>query len=158
MENIVPIVAWAHSAAMRTVAEAMTHITCTVGTQHTLLQAARRMIDHGTGAAVVIDSSLPGPGIISERDLLRAVARGASPAHELVENHMSAEAIIAMDSWPLDRATGLMIRSGVRHVLVMSPQNDYPVGIVSMRDILRVGALETANAPAAPSQAPAPTS
>lgn len=131
---------------MKTVADAMTSITCTVGTQHTLAQAAERMVAHDTGAAVVIDTALPGPAIISERDLLRAVAAGASPTHELVEGHMSAEAIVAMDSWPLDRAARLMTRSGVRHVLVMSPESGYPIGIVSMRDILRAGVFETRTA------------
>ena len=68
-----------------TVREAMSPVTVTVGSGHTMREAARRMTDAGTGAAVVIDHDLPAPGIVTERDVLRCAGRGCDLDRELVE-------------------------------------------------------------------------
>ena len=67
-----------------TVREAMNPVTVTVGSGHTMREAARRMSDAGTGAAVVIDHDLPAPGIVTERDLLRCAGHGDDLDAELV--------------------------------------------------------------------------
>ena len=71
------------------VKDAMSPISAIVGPEHTLRQAAMRMVQHRTGAAVVLDHTLPGPGVVTERDLLRAVAAGDDPATALVEDRMT---------------------------------------------------------------------
>lgn len=57
------------------VRDGMNEIVVTVGPHHTLREAARRMTDHHVGAAVVLDNEGPGPGIITERDLLMPTGR-----------------------------------------------------------------------------------
>lgn len=122
------------------VEDAMTPVTAIVGPEHTLRQAAHRMFTHGTGAAVVIDGALPGPGMITERDLLRAVAAGLDPAGETVENHMTQAVVTAAPAWPIEQAAGVMVKHGVRHVLVF--EGSELVGVLSMRDVVRNGGLE----------------
>jgi CBS domain-containing protein len=128
-----------------TVREAMNPVTVTVGSGHTMREAARRMSDGGTGAAVVIDHDLPAPGIVTERDLLRCAGHGADLDSELVGDHLTANVVYASPDWPLQRAAEQMTAGGFRHVLVM----DGPelVGILSMRDI--VGKWVRASAAAA---------
>jgi signal-transduction protein with cAMP-binding, CBS, and nucleotidyltransferase domain len=121
------------------VKDAMSPISAIVGPEHTLRQAATRMVQHRTGAAVVLDGSLPGPAVVTERDLLRAVAAGRDPETATVEEHMTGEVVTAAPDWPIGQAAGVMIKHGVRHVLVF--EGSELAGILSMRDVVRVGGL-----------------
>ena len=71
------------------------------------------------GAAVVIDPEQPGPGIVTERDLLQSVAEGEDPNAELVANHLSADLTFASPDWSLERAAEAMVRGGFRHLVVV---------------------------------------
>jgi CBS domain-containing protein len=117
------------------VRDGMNRITVTVGPQHSLREAARRMTARNVGAAVVIDPEQQGPGIITERDLLRSNGSGQDIDQELVSDHLSAQLTYASVEWSLERAAEEMVRGGFRHVVVL----DGPevVGILSMRDIVR---------------------
>lgn len=127
----------------QTVREVMSPVRAIAGPRHTLAQAARRMIAHDTGAAVVLDPDRPGPAIISERDLLRAVASGLDPDRERVEDHMTEVVATAGPEWPLADAARLMVTHGVRHILVF--EEGWLTGVVAMRDLLGAGALTPAS-------------
>jgi signal-transduction protein with cAMP-binding, CBS, and nucleotidyltransferase domain len=118
------------------VRDGMSEVSVTVGPSHTLREAATKMVDKGTGAALVSDSESPAPGIVTERDLLTSVGAGEDPDSELVGNHMSESVIAAAPDWSLERAAAEMSRRGVRHLVVF--ENAQPVGVLSMRDIVRV--------------------
>ncbi|HEX4036322.1 MAG TPA: CBS domain-containing protein [Solirubrobacteraceae bacterium] len=120
---------------MTFVREAMNPVGVTVGTGHTMREAARRMTDGRTGAAVVIDPELPAPGIVTERDVLHCVAAGNDLDSELVGAHLTAEVVYAAADWPLVRAAEQMTAGGFRHVLVT--EGGELVGILSMRDIVQ---------------------
>jgi CBS domain-containing protein len=122
------------------VEDAMTPVSAIVGPDHTLRQAARRMVRNHTGAAVVMDGALPGPAMITERDLLRAVAAGLDPEAERVEEHMTQAIVTAAAAWPIGQAAMVMVKHGVRHVLVFDGSE--LVGVLSMRDVVRHGGLE----------------
>jgi CBS domain-containing protein len=117
------------------VREGMTPAVITVGPTHTLRDAARRMTDRNVGAAVVIDEELPGPGILTERDLMRSAGRGEDLDSELVRDHLSTGLIYAAADWPLERAAEEMIKGGFRHVIVV--EGGEVSGILSMRDVVR---------------------
>ncbi len=118
------------------VREGMNRIIVTVGPSHSLREAARRMTEHGVGAAVVLDNEQSGPGIITERDILRSSGSGEDIDHELVGDHLSPKVIYAYEDWPLEKAAEEMSRGHFRHVLVLDSTSD-AVGILSMRDIVR---------------------
>jgi CBS domain-containing protein len=113
----------------------MSSAVVTVAPGATLHDAARAMAERSVGAAVVIDPEQPGPGIITERDLLLSVGRGQDPNRELVQDHLSAELTFAAPDWSLERAAEAMVRGGFRHLVVVD--GGEMVGVLSMRDIVR---------------------
>jgi CBS domain-containing protein len=120
----------------------MSSVILTVGPGHTLREASRLMADRGVGAAVVIDPDQPGPGIVTERDVLESIARGQDPDAELVADHLSANLTFAASDWSLERAAGAMVRGGFRHLVVMD--GGETVGVLSMRDIVRCWTMDGA--------------
>jgi CBS domain-containing protein len=129
------------------VKDAMSPISAIVGPRHTLRQAAARRVQHKTGAAVVLDGTLQGPAVVTERDLLRAVAAGLDPSVAEVEDHMTNDIVTAAPDWPIVDAATVMVKHGVRHVLVF--EGSELTGILSMRDVVRVGGLAPVAAQAA---------
>jgi CBS domain-containing protein len=117
------------------VRDGMSKVVLTVGPGHTLRQAAEHMARRNVGAAVVVDPDGEGPGIITERDILRSVADGRDPSTEPVGEHLTAESVSASPDWSLEAAAAAMVRGGFRHLLVVEAGET--VGIVSMRDIVR---------------------
>lgn len=117
------------------VRDGMSEITLTVGPSHTLREAAEKMVEKGTGAALVIDAELPTPSMLTERDLLISVAQGQDPALERVADHMSEGILTAAPEWSLERAAAEMSRRNVRHLVVYD--GGEPIGVLSMRDIVR---------------------
>ena len=107
----------------------------TVAPGCTLHDAARAMADRKVGAAVVIDPEQPGPGIITERDVLNSVGAGQDPNSEVVSDHLSPELTFAAPEWSLERAAEAMVRGGFRHLVVVD--GGEMVGVLSMRDIVR---------------------
>jgi len=73
----------------------MSSSVVTVAPGCTLHDAARSMSDRKVGAAVVIDPEQPGPGIITERDVLESVAKGQDPDAERVCDHLTADLVAA---------------------------------------------------------------
>ena len=123
------------------VREGMSEVVLSVGTSHTLRQAAIKMVERGTGAALVIDDESPAR-IITERDILLSVGAGEDPDAEIVRDHMSESVIAAAPDWSLERAAAEMSRRGIRHLVIYDGAE--LVGVLSMRDIVRVWTSEGA--------------
>jgi len=117
------------------VREGMSSVVLTVGPDHTVREAARQMAKRGVGAAVVMDPEEPGPGIITERDILDSIGNGESPDTERVHDHLSSHLVFAAPDWSLEQAAEAMVRGGFRHLVVVD--GGETVGVLSMRDIVR---------------------
>ena len=117
------------------VRDGMSETVLTVGPGHTLRAAAEAMCRRGVGAAVVVDPEAPGPGVITERDILLSVGRGDDPERELVADHLTADLTFASPDWSLERAAEAMVRGRFRHLVVV--EGSELAGILSMRDIVR---------------------
>ena len=118
------------------VRDGMSGVVLTLGPGHTLREAARMMTERGVGAAVVLDEEMPTPGVVSERDILNSLGRGEDPDTELVGDHRSDSVISAAPDWSLERAAMEMSRRHIRHLVVV--ERGELVGVLSMRDIMRV--------------------
>jgi len=114
----------------------MSPIEAIVGADTTLRQAAVIMGQYHTGAALVIDQVLPGPGIVTERDILRSLAEGADPDQAVVADYMHSQLVAAAPSWPASHAAERMLKYHIRHVAVF--EEEHLVGILSMRDVIKV--------------------
>jgi CBS domain-containing protein len=117
------------------VRDGMTPTVLTVGPDHTLRDAAEAMSERKVGAAIVVDPEQPGPGILTERDVLQSIGAGQDPDREKVSDHLSQELTYATPDWSLERAAEAMVRGGFRHLLVVDGTET--VGVLSMRDIVR---------------------
>jgi signal-transduction protein with cAMP-binding, CBS, and nucleotidyltransferase domain len=93
------------------VREGMSSIVLAVGPGHTLRDAANKMTEKGTGAALVFDEESPAPRIITERDILNSIG------------------------WSLEQAAEEMVKLRIRHLVVV--ERGELVGVLSMRDIVR---------------------
>jgi CBS domain-containing protein len=135
----------------------MSSVVLTVGPGHSLREAARMMTERGVGAAVVLDEESPGPGVVSERDILNSIGRGEDPDSERVGDHMSDTVISAAPDWSLERAAVEMSHRHIRHLVVV--EQGELVGVLSMRDIVRCWTAEGATSgmqpPEAEAQSPA---
>ena len=119
---------------MALVAEHMTRDLLTISTDATLGEAAASMVERGVGAVVVLEGETVA-AILTERDVMKAVASGAggsAPAAEWMTRH--PDTIEPSDT--MDHAASLMIHGGYRHLPVV--EEGRLVGIVSIRDLMRV--------------------
>ncbi|MBO0823175.1 MAG: CBS domain-containing protein [Actinobacteria bacterium] len=117
------------------VRDGMTKVVLSVGPAHTLREAARMMSGQRVGAAVVIDPSHPGIGILTERDILDSVGAGQDPDAELVADHRTADVVFASPDWTLEQAAAAMAAGNFRHLIVIDGHE--VTGLLSMRDIVR---------------------
>jgi CBS domain-containing protein len=122
--------------APRTVRDAMSTVVLTIGPTHTLRDAARQMSARKVGAAVVMDPERTHPGIITERDVLDAVAAGQDLDVEQVGAHLTEDIVAASPNWSLTDAASAMVAGGFRHLVVCEASD--VVGMLSVRDVVRV--------------------
>ncbi|BCK68703.1 histidine kinase [Streptomyces libani subsp. rufus] len=126
------------------VKDAMSTVVLTIGPAHTLRQAAQLMAARRLGAAVVLDNDNSGIGILTERDILNSLGAGENPDRETAQTHTTSDVVFAAPDWTLDNAADAMVRGGFRHLIVLNDQE--PVGVVSVRDIIRCWSTTTERA------------
>jgi CBS domain-containing protein len=130
------------------VRDGMSSVVLTLGAGHTLREAAKLMSEKNVGAAVVLSEDEPGPRIISERDVLRSLGAGQDPDSERVGSHMSGSVITAAPDWSLERAAMEMAQRKIRHLVIVDGGD--LVGVLSMRDIMRVWTTDGATSAMTP--------
>lgn len=123
-----------HPPGRRAVASVMTHDPILVAPEATLDAVAREMREHDRGSVLVVaDGRLV--GILTARDVLRAVAGDASAGVAPVRRWMTADPVTAEPHTTLDAAEALMTEYGVHHLPVVEAGR--PVGMVGLRDVTR---------------------
>jgi CBS domain-containing protein len=122
---------------MPVVANHMTKDLLTLEAEATLGAAAKRMAERGVGAVVVLAGERLA-GILTERDILKAVATGFEPDARVADWMTRHPETIESDD-TTDHAAALMIHGGFRHLPVVD--GGEIKGILSIRDLMRV-ALE----------------
>lgn len=116
--------------------ELMTEELLSVAPEDTLGEAAQQMADDNVGSAVVLDHGRL-IGILTERDLLRAMAGRVHPSEGRVREWMTGDPVVASETTTTDEAARLMLEHGFRHLPVVD--GDRTLGIVSLRDVVRGG-------------------
>jgi CBS domain-containing protein len=121
------------------VRDVMTEPTVTESAADSLREAAERMWRQQTGSLLVTEAGRL-TGIITERDVLRAVALGADPDRSTVDEFMTADVYTVPPTMPLQQAAREMAVRWIRHLPVIDGTT--VLGVVSMRDVTGVfGAL-----------------
>ena len=118
---------------MATLGELMTREVLEVAPEDTLGQAAEAMVERGVGSAVVSDFGRL-IGILTERDLLRAVAGRVHSSEARVREWMTRDPVTASTATELEEAAKTMLDQGFRHLPVV--EDERAIGIVSIRDVV----------------------
>ena len=119
---------------MSTVGEIMTSDVLTVDPSDTIGETAQKMVERGVSSAVVSDYGTL-IGIVTERDLTRAVAGRVHTSEARVREWMTSDPITLGPDASADEAAKIMLDNGFRHVPIV--EDGRAVGIVSIRDVAR---------------------
>ncbi len=110
-------------------------------------EATASLRDHGVGALVVSGDGTGIDGIVSERDIVRALAEhGTAALGRAVSSCMSGDVVTCRPSDTIDSLMSLMTARRIRHVPVVDDE-DRLAGIISIGDVVkaRLGQLEREN-------------
>jgi CBS domain-containing protein len=107
----------------------------TVPADQSVRQAARRMQEHVIGSVVVTDGDRLA-GILTERDVLHAVAEDRDLDQTLAGDLMTTELVTAGPNWDVVVAASVMTSNRIRHLVVKN--NEQLLGVLSLRDVLSV--------------------
>jgi CBS domain-containing protein len=118
-----------------TVAEVMVRDVLTVAPSDTIGEAAEKMNAANVGAVVVVEDFVRIVGIVTERDLLRAVASRARAAEARVRQWMTPDPVTIGPDLTIDEAAQIMFDHNFRHLPVV--KDGRPLGIVSLRLLAR---------------------
>ena len=116
---------------MATVAEVMNRNVLAVDPTASIGEAAEKMMEAGVGAVVVMEDMVRLVGIVTERDILRAVAQRARAAEARVRQWMTESVITIEPETPIDEAAKMMFERNFRHLPVT--KDGRLLGIVSLR-------------------------
>src|SRR5439155_2565216 len=120
---------------MDTVADLMVKDVLTVDPSDTIGEAAEKMNAANVGAVVVVEDFVRIVGIVTERDLMRAVAARARAAEARVRQWMTVDPITIGPETTIDEAAQIMFERNFRHLPVV--KDGRPLGIVSLRLLSR---------------------
>jgi citrate synthase len=130
----------------RTVADVMSRPVVTAQPAETVAVAAQRMSEGKVGSVVVIDHDERAIGILTERDMIRLAAAGSDASTAKVSEWMTGEPDTIDPNVEARAAFSRLSEHGYRHIPVVDGQR--LVGIVSMRDLMRVAMIQPAEAQA----------
>ncbi len=119
---------------MTTVADLMTTDVLTVAPEDTIGETAQKMVELGVSSAVVSDYGRM-IGIVTERDLTRAVAGRVHTSEARVREWMTANPVTLTRSASPAEAAKIMFENRLRHIPIV--EDEHTVGIVSIRDVAR---------------------
>ncbi len=109
----------------------------TIGPDCTVSEAARILSERRIGALLIRDGGQAVSGIVSERDIVRAVAdRGAGALEEPVSRFMTAKVVTCTGETSINNLMELMTQQKFRHVPVV--EGGSLVGIISIGDVVKV--------------------
>ncbi|MFN0051001.1 MAG: CBS domain-containing protein [Planctomycetales bacterium] len=107
----------------------------TISSKATIAQAVESMVEHNCGSLVICDDGALA-GIISERDILRAIAGGQRPLSAvLVEERMTRRVITGDPADDLNKIMGIMTEHRIRHLPVL--ESGRVIGLISIGDIVK---------------------
>jgi len=120
---------------MATVGEVMTRSILVVDPSATVAEAATIMGERPAGSVLVMDGERL-LGIFTERDIVKVLGQHSDAAVHPVSEWMTSEPMTIRGDTPTAEALRTMVERGFRHLPVI--EGDAVVGVVSMRDLLRV--------------------
>jgi CBS domain-containing protein len=122
------------SGTAETIGGLVSPAVATIEPTATLRAAAETMVADGLGLLVVVGTNGP-TGVLSERDIVVAVAEGLDLEDERVRDHGSVEIVSVDEGATVADAARAMADAQIRHLAVT--HDGSVMGVVSVRDVLR---------------------
>ncbi|HZR94348.1 MAG TPA: CBS domain-containing protein [Gaiellaceae bacterium] len=119
----------------KTVADLMVRDVLTVEPSDTIGEAAEKMVAANVGAVVVLEDMVRLVGIVTERDLMRALSHRARAAEARVRQWMTPDPVTIAPETSIEDAAQVMFDNNFRHLPVV--KDGRPLGIVSLRLLSR---------------------
>ena len=119
----------------------------TVSPQQNVQELLALLSQHKVGALVVANDGKTIAGIVSERDIVRALAAGESLMSEPVSSIMTSEVFVSTTHVKIDELMTVMTSRRIRHIPITTDSGEL-IGIVSIGDLVkaRLSELETEKA------------
>jgi CBS domain-containing protein len=117
--------------------EVMTTDVLEVELATTLQEACQAMRDRKASSVTVSEDGYL-VGILTERDIVKAVAEGIDTTISHVRDYMTRSPVAATPDMSVEEAVQIMIEHGFRHLPVVDGERELK-GIVSIRDLARAG-------------------
>jgi citrate synthase len=124
---------------VRTIADVMSRPAVTAQAAELVTEAATRMEERRVGSVVVVDGNRP-VGILTERDMIRVASSGTDLATAKVGEWMTPQPDTITPDVEVSEAWRSFSERGYRHIPVVNGTE--LVGIVTMRDLMRVSQLQ----------------
>ena len=135
----------ADGAVIRTVADVMSTPGVTALPSDLISEASVRMLARSVGSVVIVDDDDHPIGIFTERDLIRFNGSGGNPSTTRVAEWMTPNPDTCGPDEPAGKAFARFGERGYRHIPVVT--DGRLVGLVSMRDLMRVASIEPVSHP-----------
>ena len=106
-----------------------------------VMEATRRMAKFNIGVVVVVDDQMDIVGVLSERDIIWCLGTGDIPIEEAIVGDLMTKSVVTIS--PADSlvdAVLTMNAHGTRHLIIA--ENNKPIGILSIRDLLQAFAQQ----------------
>jgi citrate synthase len=130
----------------QTVADVMSTPVVTAEPAERIASVAKRMRDRKVGSVVVVDHDQRPIGILTERDMLRLASAGTDASTAKVSEWMTSDPDTTAPDKEVSAAFASLAEHGYRHIPVV--EDARLVGIVSMRDLMRIAMIQPADAQA----------
>jgi predicted transcriptional regulator len=105
-----------------------------------VLELAKVMVERGVSSVAITDEENNNKvmGILTERDIVKSIAKGVPPEGITAGSLMSSSILSIRKDQPIEEAALLMIRNKVRHLMVEDPSSHNEViGIITTTDLAR---------------------
>jgi predicted transcriptional regulator len=120
-----------------TVADYMTTRMTTMDRKNSVLDMAKRIVDRNISSVAVTDDKDRIIGILTERDIVKAIANGVPPDGITVGSLMSQPVVSIEKGSSVGDAARLMAQRKLRHLLVEDIDNREIIGIITVTDLAR---------------------
>jgi len=112
----------------------------TVDLKTSIKDATKVMRREGVGSLVIVDNDFRPVGIVTERDIVYAIAQDI-PIDTPISEIMSRDPVSINGGSDVSEAVALMTSRGIRHLVVINNEGR-TIGVISVRDVVKaVGAI-----------------
>jgi CBS domain-containing protein len=120
-----------------TVADYMATVMTTMRKRDSVLDIARMMADRNISSIAITDDGDRIAGILTERDIVRAIANGVPPDGITAGSLMSRPVVSIEKGSSVEDAARVMVQKKMRHLLVEDAVRGEIVGIITATDLAR---------------------